>query len=126
MIEMYKILTGKYDPEVSNFIKMDAKNIITRGHPYKLEKIRPRLTIRQKSFVHRSCDLWNQLREDVVSAPSVKAFERRLDKQWTSQPFRYDALAEPPSSGRPTHNRNQQRDEDLTEEADSLQSEEDL
>ena len=119
---MYKIITGKYDPDVSKFVKLNKNEQKTRGHPYKLEKERPKLTIRQKSFVHRSCDLWNQLKENVVTAPSVRAFERRLDRQWNNQPFKYDPLADPPSSSRPTRKFNL----DLTEEAASLQSEEDL
>lgn len=78
---MYKILTKKYDPEVSNFIKLNKAEKSTRGHQYKVEKERPKLRLKQKSFVHRSCDLWNALHTDVVSAPSVKSFEWRLDKQ---------------------------------------------
>ena len=116
MIEMYKILTKKYDPEVSNFINVNSSDKSTRGHQYKMEKERPRLRLRQKSFVHRSCDLWNALHKDVVSAPSVKSFERRLDKQWTNQHFKYNHLADPPSSGRPT--REQLPNFDLAEEAE--------
>ena len=37
MIEMYKILTSKYDPDVTDFIKLNTgKN--TRGHNLKIEK----------------------------------------------------------------------------------------
>ena len=37
MIEMYKILSGKYDPDVSNFIQLRQKSC-TRGHRYKVFK----------------------------------------------------------------------------------------
>jgi hypothetical protein len=46
MIEMYKILTGKYDPEVSDFIDTIGESA-TRGHAYKIYKIRTRLNIRK-------------------------------------------------------------------------------
>ena len=64
MIETYKILTQKYDPEVSNFIKL-REDSITRGHKYKIFKSRPRLDIRKYSFCVRVVETWNQL-------PSVK------------------------------------------------------
>ena len=120
---MFKILTKKYDPDVSNFIKLSKTEQNTRGHQFKMEKERPKLRLRQKSFIHRSCDLSNSLHTDVVSAPSVKSFERRLDKLWTNQPFKYDYLATPPSSSCPTRER--LPNFDLAEEAEnSLQPEE--
>ena len=122
VIELYKILTEKYNPQVPKFVKLHDSKQATRGHKYKMEKERPRLIIRQKSFVHRSCDLWNALHESVVSAPSVKSFERRLDKQWDTQPFKYNYLADPPTSSRPKRDK-PKFDADLTLEADSLQSE---
>ena len=35
MIELFKILTGKYDPEVSDFIQLKGESS-TRGHNYKI------------------------------------------------------------------------------------------
>ena len=112
MIELYKIMTDKYDPQVTGFIKDLVKpkpendGVRTRGHRYKIEKGRTNLkTTARRSFIHRTCDLWNELSDSVVSAPSVRSFESRLDRQWSNQPFRYDATAEPPSSGRPVNRR---------------------
>ena len=118
MIEMYKILTGKYDADVCDFIKIDNREINIRGQRYRLEKRRTAKTITSKrSFIHRNCDLWNLLSDYVVSAPSVRSFERRLDKAWSNQPFKYDPLADPPSSGRPRrHPHFNPENEDLTEE----------
>ena len=75
MIEMFKILTGKYDSHVTNFIQLNTNN--TRGHQYKLNKINARLDVRKFSFVHRSADTWNRLPNLVMTAPSVKSFERQ-------------------------------------------------
>ena len=40
--------------------------------------------------------MWNKLPEEVISAPSVKAFERRLDKAWRYLPFKFNPDEEPP------------------------------
>ena len=44
MIEMFKILTGKYDSHVTNFIQLNTNN--TKGHQYKVNKINARLDVR--------------------------------------------------------------------------------
>jgi len=33
--------------------------------------------------------LWNSLPEEVVTGPSVEAFEARLDKAWNDQPLKF-------------------------------------
>ena len=38
--------------------------------------------IRKKFFSSRVVNVWNSLTEKVVCAPSVNAFESRLDKLW--------------------------------------------
>ena len=48
-IEMYKILTGKYDDDVSTFIT-PSNDSYTRGHHLKLYKSRSRLDIRKYTF----------------------------------------------------------------------------
>jgi len=51
MIELFKILTGKYDHEVSNFIQLKGESS-SWGHNYKIFKICPRLNIKKYSFIH--------------------------------------------------------------------------
>ena len=91
MIELFKILTGKYDPEVSDFIQLKGESF-TRGHTcnYKIFKIRPRLNIRKYSFIHRSVDTWNNLPESVMTAKNIVTFESRLDRLWKDQPLYYN------------------------------------
>eukprot|EP00794_Sanderia_malayensis_P012191 gene12191-13447_t len=90
MIEMYKILTNKYDPEVCNdFIALSNVDS-TRGHKYKIYKERPRLNIRKNSFKFRCADSWNRLTDYVVNAPTVCAFEKRLDQYYKDHPLVYD------------------------------------
>jgi hypothetical protein len=61
MIEMYKIMTAKYDNRVTNFIQLHESDKNTRSHQYKIKKEYVRLNIRKYSFVCRSVDIWNGL-----------------------------------------------------------------
>ena len=61
MIEVYKIVSGKYDPEVSDIIQIQKQTQNTRGHEYKLFKQRCRLNLRKHSFCNRVCNIWNDL-----------------------------------------------------------------
>ena len=95
MIETYKILTGKYDKDVTEgFFKL-RQDSDTRGHSLKIFKERPRLESRKHSFAFRVADPWNSLTEDIVQAPSVASFERRLDKHWRNHPLMYNYRAPP-------------------------------
>ena len=79
LIETYKILTGKYDPNVSSILPLN-NNFVCRGHKKKIYKRRPRLDIRKYSFCYRIVDIWNRLPSEIVEAKSVYSFERRLYK----------------------------------------------
>jgi hypothetical protein len=96
MIEMFKIMTHKYDERVSNFIEMHQSDQTTRGHQYKIKKQQVRLNVRKNSFVNRSVDSWNGLPSNVVNAPTVQAFEARLDKLWRSEPTKFNIDQPPP------------------------------
>ena len=95
MNETYKILTGKYDKDVTEgFFKL-RQDSDTRGHSLKIFKERPRLESRKHSFAFRVADPWNSLTEDIAQAPSVASFERRLDKHWRNHPLMYNYRAPP-------------------------------
>ena len=114
MIELYKILSGKYDTSVSNFIELN--NSDTRGHQYKIQKKHIRLDIRKRSFPHRCTNMWNNLADNIVSSKTVKMFESRLDRLWRDAEFKYNFEADPPISVRTTVV-NSDTDLDLIEEA---------
>ena len=119
MIEMFKILTGKYDSDVSNFITLNDSKYDTRGHQYKVEKKAAKLNIRKQAFSHRTTDLWNSLPPHIVGAKSIIQFEIQLDKHWEKQDFKYNPDADKPSQ-------RDNRKVELPPEARACQAEEDL
>jgi hypothetical protein len=127
MIELYKILTGKYDPSVSNFIHINHND--RRGHNLKIYKQHTRLDVRKHSFPHRCTNLWNNLPANVVTSETVKMFESRLDRLWQHEDFKYNYEANPPAAFHAwrTSVTNIANKLDLMEEAkQGLLSEEDL
>ena len=89
MIEMYKILSGKYDTEVTTNLIPLRRPGSTRGHERKIFKTHSRLNIRKYSFVQRSANSWNSLPPAVIEAKSLREFEKHLDAHWANQPIRY-------------------------------------
>ena len=80
MIEMYKITHNTYDKKTTINISPMQSNL--RGHTYKVYQHRAEADARKHSFRCRTAAPWNSLPQKVVDAPSVKSFERRLDKHW--------------------------------------------
>ena len=93
MIETYKIITGIYDPEASLSPRLEGDRR-TRGHRYKLLKTRRKTRLKQHFFFDRITNIWNNLPDTVVSAPSVAAFERRLDRHWAELALKFDFEAD--------------------------------
>ena len=103
MIEVYKLLQGKYDTDVSNIVKLHKDSDTregTRGHSLKLFIERAHTNVRKESFSLRVTRLWNDLPEVVVTAPSVNSFKNSLDKHWSTEEFLYNYKATLPGSRR--------------------------
>ena len=93
MIEVYKVLNGKYDREVSCLLPRritKGDQVRTRGHSRKLIKKQATRDQSKHMFTRRVVDVWNKLPERVVSAPSLYSFENRLDKHWRNLNIMYD------------------------------------
>ena len=118
MIEVYKLLHGKYDPEAASLLKLRkdyAPKYALRGHDLTLLQQRARLNLRKYSFTFRVVSTWNSLPAAVVQAPSINAFKNRLDKYWRNEDFVYNYKA--PYTGGQRLNVNYEEDEELTIEA---------
>jgi len=51
----------------------------TRGHNFRLQKIRARYDLRNYYFTNRVVNVWNSLSNYAVSEESVNCFKNRLD-----------------------------------------------
>ena len=78
LIETFKILRGFSDADANDlFVKNENP---TRDHGYKV--VPPRFnTSKFRDFpTVRICNVWNSLPAQIVNAPSVEAFKRRIDR----------------------------------------------
>ena len=86
LIGVYKYTHGLYKvPE--GLLEFETRNN-TRGHGYKLKKLRCSSSTRQHFFSLRITDMWNSLPDYIVDAPSINAFNNRLDKAMEKYMFR--------------------------------------
>ena len=97
-IEVYKILTGKYDPTLPSILHRII-NSTTRGNPLKLCTYRPKYDLCKYNFTVRVISLWNSLPTHVITAVSVDSFKNRLDKFWANEEARFDYKANLSGSG---------------------------
>ena len=103
MIEVYKVVTGKYDICPDNLFTRST-NTRTRGHSLTLDRRWAENSIRKNFFTVRTIKDWNSLPESVVSAPTTNAFKGRLDRYWQSHPNRFEYRAIIPQAAQ--HRRN--------------------
>ena len=84
MIEVYKMTSGKYDDDIQPplSLKEDLNLRQTRGNSKKLRKEMCNKLVKSNYFGNRVTNFWNDLPESVIQAPSVRAFESRLDRYW--------------------------------------------
>ena len=88
LVEVYKILTNKYDSGVNLYLEKQQDNI-TRGHSLKLVNNRYHYDLRKFSFAPRIVNVWNSLPEILISAATTDTFKKRLDKFWQHQDIYY-------------------------------------
>jgi len=92
MIEAYKILHMKYDPEASSFLKKTSDSGIrfsTRINSNKIPHQRFNTAVRKNSYSVRIAKYWNKLPDNITNAPSINAFKNRLDKHWKDEDIYY-------------------------------------
>ena len=92
MIEVYKILTGKYDPTLPRILHRNI-NSTTRGNPLKLCTYRPTYDLCKYNFTVRVISLWISLPTHVITAVSVDSFKNRLDMFCANEEAHFDYKA---------------------------------
>ncbi len=93
MIEVYKMLSGKYDPNVKIQIPIVTQSI-TRGNTLKLSNVRSHYDLRKYNFSSRIVNIWNSLPTELVTVISINSFKNGLDKFWKGQDVVFDWEAE--------------------------------
>ena len=92
LIEMYKMIHGMYDKDVLPFfdLREDVVSTVNRRHSKQIFITRSAKDVRSNYYTKRVAPVWNELTEEIVSAPSVDSFKRRLDEHWKDHPMKYD------------------------------------
>ena len=84
MIQTYRLFHG-IDRSDPNQFFLRPLNDRTRGHSFKLSKVRAFTSIRMGSFSQRVVNLWNALPAYVIDSPSVNSFKSNLEKAWRAK-----------------------------------------
>ena len=83
LIQVFKLIKGFDNLDYREFFQL-ADHSRTRGHRFKITKVRSKLEIRRNFFSQRVVNKWNELPQYVVEAESLNAFKNRLDRYWES------------------------------------------
>ena len=90
LIETYKIKQGYIKVENDKlFPQPPSRSQQLRGHSLKIYKRQARTETRRSIFSQRVVDKWNILPENIVMAPSVNSFKKRLNKMWEGGPDKF-------------------------------------
>jgi len=96
MIEVFKILTGKYNTNVTKydtnvtFSFEKHQDCRIRGHNLKLVNHRCHYDFKKYFICTRIINTWNSLPESVISASTTDPFKNKLDKFWSNQDLLYN------------------------------------
>ena len=97
MIEVYKILSHKYDEQVCPGLNK-SEYTSTRGHSLKLKTERAKYDLWKYSFTSRIVTIWNSLPNSMVCSESVNNFKNQLDALWRNIDLFYNYEAKLPGS----------------------------
>lgn len=81
MIYVYQMLHAGVDVDSSKLLAVNTGGH-TRGHRLRLYKPHASSRVRRNAFAVRVINDWNGLPADVVDAPTVHTFKKRLDSHW--------------------------------------------
>ena len=90
ILQVYRIVHGIDNIPLDNFFEINS-DTRTRGHNFKLKKVRINTRIRQHSFSQRTINDWNSLSEKAVNSQSLNSFKTHLSIEWKDHPDRFCA-----------------------------------
>lgn len=114
MVQVYKILND-IDLIDKNRLFTLATYTATRGHSFKLLKKRTRLKLRSNYFSNRIVQMWNDLPDQVVMAPSLNIFKSRLNSSWHGHPYKFNPWCYTPGVRTRIEYRHQDASTEVTE-----------
>ena len=91
MIQMFKIMNGLVRMKVSELFN-PIPSSTTRGHKQRVLRQRALKAARAKSFSQRTIQMWNCLPSNVIEAPSVDTFKKRIDESWQAKMYKSSAV----------------------------------
>ena len=92
MIELFKMIMGIYNNEISLGLQYNTSNL--RGNRYKLFQRQIHYDLRKFSFSNRIINVWNSLPDAVVAVNDLNSFKTALDRYWTHQDMKYNWKSE--------------------------------
>ena len=94
LIEIFKMMNGLYDEDVLPHFEMRADVASRSNNSRKNNKqifiTRCNKEVRANYFTQRVAPVWNGLAQEVVDAPTVDTFKKRLDKFWDLHPMKFN------------------------------------
>ena len=88
LLQVYRYFSGLDQFRGEELFQVDSGR--TRGHHRKLIKPRANKIVKQKMLAYRVITDWNSLPEAIVMAESINIFKNKLEKFWSSVPFKFD------------------------------------
>jgi len=102
-IEVYKYLHNIYRDDCSDLLPLhESSSLTTRGHSLKLAKRSSRTQLRQNFFSNRVVNMWNDLPQEVVMAPTVNCFKGRFDRYSADNRYSMEWRYGPPENAEET------------------------
>ena len=88
MIQIFRILKGFDKIDINTFFKMSVEGT-TRGHRFKISKIRANTNFKMHSFSYRTVNDWNSLSKETVQCETINSFKSALLREWANHNERY-------------------------------------
>lgn len=91
MVQVFRIVKGFDNVDPARFFQFN-RDTVTRGHNFKLIKVRVSSAKGLHSFSKRTVNDWNSLKSDTVNCTTINAFKKALKEEWFHHPQRFNEV----------------------------------